>query len=294
MKKTRAGYLEGIISIIVNVGLFALKFWAGVVSGSVGLMADAWHSISDSVSSIIVITGAKLASRKADRQHPYGHGRWEQIASMFIAFLLAILAASFFRDSIANYQEGKSADFGWIAISVTIFSVLAKEAMARYAFFLGKKSGNIAVKSDGWHHRTDALSSILVLAGILLEPYFWWIDSALGIIISLMLLYAAYQILREAVNTVLGKRPSDELIREINQIIFDTENRDLKPHQFHIHQYGSHSELVFHIQVERECTVEDAHCLATRIENSIRERLNIEATIHLEPYNGREEEYDPR
>lgn len=294
MRKTRAGYLEGIVSIIVNVVLFALKYWAGVVSGSVGLIADAWHSISDSVSSIIVITGAKLSSRKADRQHPYGHGRWEQIASMFIAFLLAILAASFFKDSIINYREGKSADFGWVAISVTIFSILVKEAMARYAFFLSKKSKNMAVKSDGWHHRTDALSSLLVLAGILLENYFWWIDSALGIIISFMLLYAAYQILKEAVNTVLGKQPSEELISEINQIIFDTEKQDLKPHQFHIHEYGSHSELVFHIQVERNCTVEEAHCVATRIENSIRERLNIEATIHLEPYNGRKEEHDPR
>ena len=84
MDKKKASYIEGTVSIIVNIGLFCIKYWAGIVSGSVALIADAWHTLSDSVSSVIVIVGAKLSSRKPDKEHPFGHGRWEYIASIFI------------------------------------------------------------------------------------------------------------------------------------------------------------------------------------------------------------------
>lgn len=92
MEKTRAGYLEGIVSVIVNSILFALKFWAGVVTGSIALTADAWHTLSDSLSSIVVIVAVKLSSKKPDAKHPFGHGRWEQVAALFIAFLLGVIA----------------------------------------------------------------------------------------------------------------------------------------------------------------------------------------------------------
>lgn len=285
MKKKRAGYLEGVVSIIVNVVLFALKYWAGIVSGSVALMADAWHTLTDSVSSVIVIAGVKLSDKKADREHPFGHGRWEQVASIFIAVLLALIAVDFIQKSITLFQAQQSAEFGTIAIIVTIISIVAKEGLARYAFFLGKKSGNTAVKADGWHHRSDALSSILVLAGIFLNKYFWWIDSVLGLLISLLLLYAVYTILKEAVNTMLGKRPSPKLLEQIEDVIYREEKRDLHPHHFHLHEYGAHRELTFHIKINGDCTIDHAHEIATRVEKAIKAELDITTTIHLEPYD---------
>ncbi|MFW6019048.1 MAG: cation diffusion facilitator family transporter [Bacteroidales bacterium] len=284
MKRKRAGYLEGIVSIVVNIILFGLKYWAGIVSGSVALLADAWHTLTDSVSSLIVILGMRLSDKKADRKHPYGHGRWEQVTSILIAALLAMIAFNFLMESIELYKEQKAANFGTIAIIVTIVSILAKEGMAQYAFYLERKSGNKAVKADGWHHRSDALSSLLVLAGIFLGNYFWWIDSLLGVLISLLLLYAVYQILKESVDSILGHHPSPELIEEIKTLIEDHEQRDLLPHQFLIHEYGSHRELTFHIKVRGECTIDYAHDIATRIEILIKQELDISTTIHLEPY----------
>lgn len=149
MNKIRASYQEGIISIIVNVLLFALKYWAGVVSGSVGLMADAWHSVSDSVSSLIVIAGVKLSSKKPDKKHPYGHERWEQIASIFIAFFLVLIAFDFLKESIQQFKDQERADFGLVAIIVTIVAILAKEGMVQYAFYLARKLDNSSVKADG-------------------------------------------------------------------------------------------------------------------------------------------------
>lgn len=90
MNKNKAGYIEGLVSILVNTGLFGLKLWAGIVSGSIALTADAWHTLSDSFSSIIVIFGIKLSSKKPDKKHPFGHGRWEQIAAIFYWFLIGI------------------------------------------------------------------------------------------------------------------------------------------------------------------------------------------------------------
>ena len=291
MNKNRAGYLEGVISIIVNTGLFGLKIWAGIVSGSIALTADAWHTLSDSLSSIIVIFGIKLSSKKPDKEHPFGHGRWEQVAAIFIGFLLGIIAYDFLKDSIINFQSKESANFGILAVVVTIISIVVKESLAQYAFYIGKKTDNLSVKADGWHHRTDALSSVVVLIGIFISDRFWWIDSFLGLIIALMLFYAAYEIISDAVSKLLGETPSDEIIEEIEQIIDEVTTLDIKPHHYHIHNYINNKELTFHIKVENSMDVETAHGIATKIENKIKEDLKIVTTIHIEPIDFEHKKY---
>jgi len=283
MEKKKAAYLEGFVSIIVNIALFALKYWAGIVSGSIALMADAWHTLSDSISSVVVIIGAKLASKKPDRDHPYGHGRWELISSIIIAIILVLIAFGFITDAISQLKTKGSANFGTLAIVVTVVSIVVKELMAQYAFFLGRKSGNSTVKADGWHHRTDALSSLVILIGILFKNYFWWIDGVLGIAVSLMLMYAAYQILMEAVNKILGEEPSEELIEEILGYMRSLYDYDLHPHHFHLHNYISSKELTFHIKIRNNTSVEEGHAIATAIEELIDDKLSLKSTIHLEP-----------
>ncbi|MBN1118493.1 MAG: cation transporter [Bacteroidales bacterium] len=283
MDKKKAGYLEGLISIVVNTGLFILKLWAGIVSGSIALTADAWHTLSDSFSSIIVIIGVKLSSKKPDREHPFGHGRWEQIAAIFIGFLLGIIAYDFFKNSIIEFKNEESANFGALAIIATIASIVIKEGLAQYAFSIGRKTGNLSVKADGWHHRTDALSSVVVLIGIFFTNRFWWIDSVLGIIIALMLFYAAFEIIKDAITKLLGEKPSEELIERVKQIVRISSDSDIAPHHFHIHNYISSQELTFHIKVDNNSPVSAAHELATKIESRIFEELNINATIHIEP-----------
>lgn len=289
MEKKKAAYLEGSVSIIANLALFALKYWAGIVSGSIALMADAWHTMSDSISSVVVILGAKLASKKPDKDHPFGHGRWELISSIVIAIILVLIAVGFIRDSVAQLKIRESANFGTLALVVTIVSIVVKELMAQFAFYLGKKSGNSAVKADGWHHRTDALSSLIILIGILVKDYFWWIDGVLGIAVSLMLMYAAYEILMEAVNKILGEVPGDGMIREIESLIRSLYTYELYPHHFHIHNYISSKELTFHIKLEKSISVEEGHDIATAIEDLLDEKLDLKTTIHVEPieYNHR-------
>jgi len=283
MKKTNAGYLEGIISIIFNLILFALKLWAGIISGSVALVADAWHTLSDSASSVFLIIGTKLSRKKPDNLHPFGHGRWEYVISIFIGFLLGIIAYEILKESIVQFTEGESANFGTIAIVVTILSILIKEGLAQYAFYLGKKTNNIAIKADGWHHRSDALSSVIVLIGIFLKNYFWWIDSVLGIIISLMLFYAVYKILQDSITKILGESPNKELLDKIKLIIDKVSEKDLHPHHFHLHNYVTHTELTFHINMDKHTSVDESHKLTVLIQKRIKNELHIESTIHVDP-----------
>lgn len=290
MNNQKAGYIEGTVSIFLNIGLFSIKLWAGIVSGSIALTADAWHTLSDSFSSVIVIVGSKLSSRKPDKAHPFGHGRWEQIASIFIGFLLGLIAYDFLRDSILNIKNGDAANFGTLAIVVTIVSIVVKEALAQYAFYLFRKTDNLSIKADGWHHRTDAISSLVVLIGIFLSDRYWWIDSVLGIIIALLLFWAAYDIIKNAISKLLGEKPDDSLIEQIEEIVKSQSEANLYPHHYHIHNYISSKELTFHIKVQNNMEIESAHLIATNIEKKILEKLSIVATIHIEPINYKHDE----
>jgi len=289
MDRTKAGYVEGTVSVIVNTALFALKLWASVITGSIALAADAWHTLSDSLSSFVVIIAAKLASKKADKEHPFGHGRWEQIASIFIAFILGLIAFVFLEESVRKFIiKDKGVDFGKIAIIVTAVSIVVKELLAQYAFYLGRKAHNTNVKADGWHHRSDALSSVVVLVGIFFAKKFRWMDSLLGFIIALMLFYAAFEIMKEAVTKILGEEPKQKLIDNIIAEIRNIYKEDLYAHHFHIHNYISHKEITFHIRLNKEISIGTGHLVASAIEDMILEKFKMSATIHVEPL---EEQY---
>jgi len=288
MKKIRnnnnqLAYFEGWLSIIVNTLLFILKYWAGIVTGSVAIIADAWHTLSDSVTSIIVIVGVKASNKPPDKDHPFGHGRAEIIGSIIIGVLLSVVAFDFTIESIDRLKGGEGTQFGTLALVVTILSILLKESMAQYAFWAARETNSKSLKADGWHHRSDALSSVVVLIGIFLSPYFWWMDGVMGIIIALLLFYGTYEILKDAISTLLGQDADEELIEEINKLAVQYYAGDLNTHHFHLHHYGNHQELTFHINLDGKMSLDESHEIASRIEKEIKEKLDITATIHMEP-----------
>ena len=277
----------GWISILVNVLLFGLKYWVGITSGSVAIIADAWHTLSDSITSIIVVISIWIASRPADKEHPFGHGRAEILATTIIGVLLAVIAAEFFIESVQRLIERKAANYGTLAIVITAISVLAKEGLARYSIIVGKKTGSRSLKADAWHHRSDAISSVVILAGIFLNKYIWWIDGAMGIVVTLLILHAAYGILKEVFNAFLGEKPDKQTVNKINDICTKHYESAVYPHHIHVHHYGEHTEMTFHIKLNKSLSLEVAHNITSMIEDDIRTELEIEATIHTEPRLGR-------
>jgi cation diffusion facilitator family transporter len=280
----RAGWL----SILVNTLIFGLKYWAGIVTGSIAIIADAWHTLSDSISSIVLIIGVRASSKEADEEHPFGHGRAELIAAIIIGVFLALIAFSFIEKSINQLMGGKQVVFGTIAIVATVISIFGKEALAQYAFHVGRKANSPALKADGWHHRSDAISSIIILIGIFLGKYFWWIDGLLGILVAVLIFYAAFTILRDSISPILGTSPDADLVKKLKQICADIGGPEIDAHHFHLHDYGFHAELTFHIYLPNQMRLENVHYIATEIEDKIREEFELEATVHVDPLEEKE------
>jgi cation diffusion facilitator family transporter len=280
--KVYYSYLEGIISIVVNIIIFVLKYWIGVITGSVAFITDAWHSLSDSISSIVLIVGAKASTKPADEEHPFGHGRAEYVAALIIGVFLAIVAYNFIIEAWEKFQSHEPTEYGTSAFVVIIVSIILKELLAQFAFWSARKTNSLSLKADGWHHRSDALSSVVILIGIFISPYFWWIDSAMALIVALMIFWAAIKVMRDTISSILGKEAPEELKLEIKRICNETAEREVRPHHIHVHSYGNHSELTMHIKFPKETSLIDAHKTAVKIERELKQQLDLIATIKIE------------
>ena len=287
INRKKAQMVEGVVSVVVNAALFAAKLWVGMITGSIALVADAWHTMSDSLTSIFVVVSAKLASRKPDKEHPFGHGRWELIAAILIAFVLAVIGYEFMAGSIDRFQNRTSVVYGTLAIAVTAAAILVKELLAQYAFYIGRKTKNPVVTADGWHHRSDSLSSVVVLIGIIVSRFtdgLWWMDSVLGMFCALAIFYAAFKIMKDSVTVILGEEPDLEFLYELGSEIKKIHDHDVQLHHVHLHNYISQKELTLHIRLDKKMTIEDSHKIATAIEKMIEEYFGMAATIHIEPW----------
>ncbi len=282
MNNYKTGILVSWSSILLNIALFVIKFWAGILFHSVALVADAWHTLTDSVSSVAVLIGIKISSKPADDEHPFGHGRAELMSTIFVGVLLALVGANFTYESILKLRMHEEVHYGNFAVIVTIISIVVKELMAQYSVYFGKKIKAKSLIADGWHHRSDAFSSIIILGGIFLGKYFWWVDGVLGLLVSFLIFYTTYKILKESLSIFLGEKIDEDLLLSIQNIGMDHFNKDLDPHHFLIHQYGNHSELTFHISLPGSMSLTDAHQIATTYENAIKKIHDIGVTIHID------------
>jgi cation diffusion facilitator family transporter len=284
VSKQKLGYLEGWISVGLNTLLFGIKYWAGSRIGSVSMVADAWHTLSDTLTSVVVIVGLWIMARPPDDRHPFGHARAENIAAIIIGVLLAVVGVLFGWESIRRLLERKAVSFSLIAILIFLASALLKEGLAQFAFWAGKKAGSQAVVADGWHHRSDAIASALIVAGALLGRRLWWIDGALGIGVSLLILWAAVDIVRNTSSILLGEAPSEELRRAVLAVVQKEYPLADDVHHLHLHRYGQIMELTLHLRLPPAMSVGQSHEIGQRIEERLRSELKLEPTVHIEPW----------
>lgn len=283
MCKTNLGYVEGWLSIAINTVLFCLKFWAGITSGSLAMLADAWHTLSDSTTSIIILIGFWISGSGADEEHPFGHGRSENVATVIIATLFIILGVNFFRSSIIKLKSQQSTNFGSLAIIVFIVSTVIKEALARFSIWAGKKINSKSLLADGWHHRSDAIASGIIVISVLIGRQYLWLDSIMGILVSLLIIYVGYMILKEASSSLLGEKVTPALESQIRKLIKNTSPAVSAVHHLHMHKYGEHMELTLHICLPKNIELKDAHDISSKLEEVIKIKLKMETTIHMEP-----------
>lgn len=284
--RAKYAYLEAGVSIIVNVLLFLLKLLLGLFINSIALIADGVHSLSDVSTSGVVIFGFRIATKKPDKEHPYGHGRVEHIATLIIAILLILVGIGFIQQSIEriiNLETIKHGEYAIIISIIVIISAILKELMARYSNTIAKKINSDVLKADAWHHRSDAISSIGVAIGILGARYgFPILDPIFGIIVSAIIIYVGINLVRTASNFLIGKSPDQELIKQIKTIAQKTD-KVIGIHDISIHDYGTTKILTLHAEVNSNLPLNEAHKIADNLENNIHIITRYLTIIHLDP-----------
>lgn len=276
-------YVSVWTSVLGNIILFAIKLWAGIISSSVAVIADAWHTLSDSISSIIVLVSIKISEKNPTKKHPFGYGRADIIASGILAMLLAVIAIEFGVKGVEKLIVQETATYGTIVYIAMGLTIIFKEIMAQISIWGAKKTGKKSLKADAWHHRSDAISSIIILVGVFLSKYFWWIDGVLAVIVALVIGYTAFEIFKDVAKSIIGESPDFELKKEIKKTVNDTAGIKVYPHHIHIHEYGNHKELTLHIYLPPDCKIITAHNLTDKIEVALKEKMNMVSTIHVEP-----------
>ena len=283
MYRTKIGVFQGWISVLVNSILFILKLVIGVMVGAVSVIADAVHTLSDVVSSIVVIWGFKQAEKPADVEHPYGHGRAEYIATLIIAILLCVAGIEFIEASIDRIQNPKLVVAEWWMILILMVTIILKEITARYAEFLSTKIASGTLHADAWHHRTDALSSLLVVGALIAGKYGYpSSDGWAGLGVALFLIYTGFEIAKDAVDDLIGKPPTSEEVEVIRQIVMSVDGV-LGAHDIIIHSYGHDKFASVHVEIDADETTAVAHDISEEVEDKLEKAIGVEPTVHLDP-----------
>ena len=280
--KSRAyyGYLEGTVSIVMNLILSCVKFIIGIHINSIALIVDGFHSLSDLFTSFVVIMGFRSSEKPPDSDHPFGHGRYEDVATLVIAILLAVVGFEFLTSSLDRLINPEVVKGNFLFFSVVLLTALCKEALARYSTILSRKIESDALLADAWHHRCDALTAIPVAFGILASAYgIYWLDSLFGILVSAIIIYTGYRIAKDAANSLMGKAPPEEFVRTIKRLALLKDVADV--YNISVHEYGARKVVSLDIKVA-PMGLEEAHTIADSIEKKIAEELEASTVVHID------------
>lgn len=281
--RTRIGKFQGWISIAVNGVLFVIKFSLGLMVGSISLMADAVHTLSDVISSGIVIWGFNEAEKPADLEHPYGHGRAEYIATLIIAIILVVAGIEFIEAGIKRILNPQSIYPEWWMIGVLSLTIVVKEITARYALFLSRKIASGTLHADAWHHRSDAISSLLVVLAMVAGRFgFDAVDGWAGLGVALFLIYTGWEIAREAIDDLIGKPPAAEEIESIRKLVIGVDGV-LGAHDIIVHSYGHDKFISVHVEIDSNESPDRAHDISEDVEEQLQSLMNVEPTVHVDP-----------
>lgn len=277
---------------IVNMILLILKFAAGILGHSAAMVADAVHSLSDFLTDIVVIAFVRLSSKPADKDHDYGHGKYETIATSIIGMALIVVAVMLGWNGIDKIiyviQGNKLESPGIIALVAAIVSILLKEWVFRVTRKVALEVNSQALEANAWHHRSDALSSIGTTIGIggavLLGSNWAVLDPIAAVVVSVLIFITAFRLLRQASGELLEESLPKETEDKIEEIVYrDTLVRDI--HNLHTRRIGSIIAIEMHLRLPGDITLTESHCHASEIERSLRDEFgdNTHIMLHIEP-----------
>ena len=282
------GTLSSVVGIIINLILAAIKILAGILSGSVAIIADAFNNLSDSGTSVITLISFKLSSKPADKEHPYGHARIEYIASMVVSFIILLVGAELLLDSgktLLGVGEVKNAIITTTTIVILSVSIVLKLWLGLFYRSIGKKIDSTVVSAAATDSFSDSISTIAVLGSSILIKYTEWyfVDAIVGIAVSIPIIIAGLKILNETKDILLGEGPVDETVKAIENIVKDYPDI-IGMHDLMVHNYGPNKFVAsFHAEVDGKQDIYYLHDMIDNVERRIKEELIISCTIHMDP-----------
>ena len=278
------GKLTATVGVVNNILLCIFKFIAGTIANSVSITADAINNLSDAGSSVISLISFRLSSRPADAKHPFGHERYEFIASLIVAILVLYLGIEMAQQSLHKILHPEESVFSWVAIIVLFASVLVKLWMFLYNRTYGKQLHSSLMIATAADSLSDALGTSAVLLSIILSPILNFnLDGYMGIIVAAFILYTGFSLVRSALDDLLGKAPDPQLVAQISERIRKYDGV-LGIHDMIVHDYGPNRLFVsVHVEVDYRRDIFESHDMIDNIEKEIKEKMGIETVIHMDP-----------
>lgn len=296
-ERVKGIYRVTIVGSVVNLLLVVFKFVAGLLGRSSAMIADAVHSLSDFVTDIVVIVFVNISGKPEDEDHRYGHGKYETLATVIIALALFAVGVGILVDGakdVAAVVNGAVLPApSMIALIAAALSIVAKELLYRYTAHVGRKLDSQAVVANGWHHRSDAFSSIGVLVGIggamLLGEKWRVLDPLAAIVVSAFIIKVAVDLIKPCLDELLERSLPAEVEQEIEQIILSEEGVT-SPHHLRTRRIGNRYAIEVHIRMDGNLTLSEAHRITTAVEQKLKSRYGsaTHVGIHTEPTPNRE------
>ncbi len=283
-----------ILGIVVNLILAVIKGIGGILGNSRALLADAVHSASDVLSSIAVLVGIRAAQKPPDSEHPYGHGKAENIATLIVAILLAVVGLEILMDAISVIWSETESNTSMLALYIVLFSILVKESLFQYKNRLGNKINSPAIIADAWHHRSDAISSLIAFIGIGLSiwganseiPFLAYLDPIASAIIAVIIMWMGFSLGKEAVKIsleiVLDEEDTKKFLDTINKI-----EGVKKIDALHARSHGSYVIIDAKISVDSDITVDEGHTIAVNVKEKLMKQHEgvQDVHVHVNPYH---------
>ena len=282
--RSSIGKLAGLTGIVCNCLLTVLKLLIGLLVGSMAIIADGVNNLSDAASSLTTLLGFRMAQRPADKQHPYGHARYEYLSGLAVAALILLIGAELVKSSIAKIINPEPIDISAATIALLAASVAVKLWMSGFYKTLGKKINSTALYATSVDSRNDVISTCAVLLGCLVNYLFGLnIDGCVGLAVAIFILYSSVGIAKDTISPLLGQQADDELVDKITELVLSHE-KVLGVHDLLVHDYGpGRCYASAHVELSADEDPMACHDIIDDIECDVLEKMNVHFVIHYDP-----------
>ncbi len=291
--RLKLGVLSGVVGIVLNIILSVFKMIFGAITKSISIVADGANNIFDAVSSVINLVGFKISGKPADEEHPFGHGRVEYISALTLAFFILIMGVELIKSSVDRFTNPETVIFSVPAVVVLVLSIFGKIWLALFNRKIGKMMNSVAVDAVVTDSIGDILATTCSLIALIASKFTDFpVDGIMGIIVALVIVYAGIDIIKGTMGPLLGEPPSKEIVDKLEEIIMSFDGI-VGIHDLVLHSYG-HSKIIgsLHAEVPAEIDILHSHDTIDLIERTVKDKLGIEISIHMDPIINDERTHD--